>query len=32
VDGGIGQHGNVRPLAYVRRPEAIVVSLTERIG
>jgi catechol 2,3-dioxygenase-like lactoylglutathione lyase family enzyme len=30
--GGIGQHENTWRMAYVRGPEGIVVSLTERIG
>jgi hypothetical protein len=30
--GGIGQYENVRRMAYVRGPEGIVVSLSERIG
>ena len=30
--GGIGQHENSWLMAYVRRPEGIVVSLAERIG
>jgi len=30
--GGIGQHENIRRMAYVRGPEGIVVSLAERIG
>jgi catechol 2,3-dioxygenase-like lactoylglutathione lyase family enzyme len=30
--GGIGQHENIWQMAYIRGPEGIVVSLTERIG
>jgi catechol 2,3-dioxygenase-like lactoylglutathione lyase family enzyme len=30
--GGIGQYENTWPMAYVRGPEGIVVSLAERIG
>jgi catechol 2,3-dioxygenase-like lactoylglutathione lyase family enzyme len=30
--GGIGEHENTWLMAYVRGPEGIVVSLTERIG
>jgi hypothetical protein len=30
--GGIGQHGHIRHMAYVRGPEGIIVSLAERIG
>jgi hypothetical protein len=29
--GGIGQHENIWRMAYVRGPEGIIVSLTERI-
>jgi hypothetical protein len=30
--GGVGNHEDVWLMAYVRGPEGIVVSLTERIG
>ncbi len=30
--GGIGQYENVWRMAYVRGPEGIIVSLSERIG
>jgi catechol 2,3-dioxygenase-like lactoylglutathione lyase family enzyme len=30
--GGIGQHENIWRMAYVRGPEGIIVSLSERIG
>jgi catechol 2,3-dioxygenase-like lactoylglutathione lyase family enzyme len=30
--GGIGQYENIWRMAHVRRPEGIVVALTERIG
>jgi catechol 2,3-dioxygenase-like lactoylglutathione lyase family enzyme len=30
--GGVGQHENTWRMAYVRGPEGIIVSLTERIG
>ena len=30
--GGIGEHENTWRMAYVRGPEGIIVSLSERIG